>query len=245
MFKISPLLLLAPIAIIAPLAQAKPATKLPAAVAAMMPAKTLDIATYKIAPAPGEPKLLVHLWSAPRRNPDAGGTFHAPKGTFKGKVGVEEVQSFDSLYASPFVYDIFAPNGKGGWKYLNSFIVNDTSAPYQPTVRYLNNRTKQGYIFQTGQFGGQYSYPSTLYVFPYPEVGSSYFTRDMTVVSPPANSRQRSSGFGRDARGYAQIIESKTDWNEATHKPVTARTVSNWNITKGDWVAGKPTIVKK
>ena len=247
-FKISPFPLLAPITLLATLAQAK-AAKLPANVAAMMPANTLDIATYKLAPAPGEPQVLVHLWTAPRRNPDAGGTFHAPTGTFKGKVSVKEVQSFDSLYESPFVYDIFTPNGKGGWKYLNSFIVNDTSAPYKPALRYLNNVTKSGYIFEVGQFGGQYSSPSTIYVFPNTqEVGTRYFTRDTTMVSPPANSGQRSSGFGRDARGYAQIIESKTTWDETTHKPVTARTVSNWNEETGnlgDWVAGKPYVVKK
>ena len=121
----------------------------------------------------------------------------------------------------------------------------ELNLPYKPTVRYVNSVTKRGYIFQTGQFGGQYSHPSTIYVFPdAEEVGSPYFTRDMTSVSPPSNSGQRSRGFGRDARGYAQIIESRTDWDEALKRPVTTRTVSNWNAATGNWVDGKPYVVK-
>ena len=243
-FKISPLLLLAPIALLAPLAQAKPTNKLPAAVAAMMPANTLDIATYKLAPAPGEPQILVHLWTAPRRNPEGGGTFGAPGGFYKGKVGATEAKSNNSLYLSPFVYDIFTPNGKGGWNYMNTFIVNANSAPYKPALRYLNNKTKSGYIFEVGQFGGQYSSPYTIYVFRNTEEpGYPYLTRDMLLVSPPANSGQRSSGFGRDARGYAQIIESKTDWDKANKKPVTKRTITNWDEQTGEWADGKFTYL--
>ena len=240
------LLLLAPALLMAPSVHAqiteKSAAKLPASVVALMPARTLDIATYRIAPAPGEPQLLVHLWSAPRRNPNAGGTFHAPQGFYQGKVTREEAQSFDSLYSSPFVYDIFTSDSRGSWNYMNSIIINDTSAPSQPTVRYLNNKTKQGYIFETHQFGGQYIFPATLYVFT--DKAAAYFTRDITGVSPPARAGSRHFGFGRDARGYAQLIRAESGYDAVNARAFQTRTLFNWDENKRDWVAGQPVEVE-
>lgn len=249
MFKITPLLWLASVVLLAPSTWAKPAqnsaTKLPASVAATMPTQILDIATYKIAPAPGAPKLLIHLWSAPRRNPNAGGTFHASPGTFKGKVTVEEVNSFDSLYLSPFVYDIFAPNGKGGWTYLNSIVHNDTSAAYPPQIRYLNNKTKQGLIIELGQFGGQYASAATLYVLPRLEPGYQPRIRDFSRISAPSNAGSVSRGFGRDARGFAQLIKAETGTNEATKQSFETRTISTWNEETNDWKDGRPVVVAR
>lgn len=166
---LSKFFLLAPALLLTPCAQAKPAKKsapkLPASVAAMMPTQILDIATYYLAPAPGEPKIMIYLWSAPRRNLEGAGSFGAPFGYYKGKISVEEVNSFNSLQASPFTYDIFSPDGKGGWDYINSFVRLDTSAPSKQTIRYLNNKTKSGLIVEMTQFGGQYSRPRTIYVF--------------------------------------------------------------------------------
>lgn len=249
MFKISPLLLLAPIALMASSTQAKPAKKfapkLPASVAALMPSQILDIATFKIAPAPGEPKLLIHLWAAPRRNPDAGGTFHASAGTFKGKVTVEEVNSFDSLYITAFTYDIFAPNGKGGWNYLHSIVHADYSEPYTPLIRYLNNKTKTGLVMELRQFGGQYAHPATLYVLPTLYRGSGTRSRDFTTVSAPANSGSVWRGIVRDARGYAQLVKGESVWDEATKKPVETRTISLWNEETNDWKDGKPVVIER
>ena len=166
----------------------------------MMPTQILDIATYQLAPAPGAPKLLIHLWTAPRRDPEGGGSFGAPAGTYKGKISVAEVNSFNSLRTTPFVYDIFSPNGKGGWNYLNSIVHTDTSAPNVPKIRYLNNQTKEGLILELSQFSGQYTSDRTLYVLPYLEENASYFTRDFSNISPPSRSGGVSQGFGRDAR---------------------------------------------
>lgn len=242
-------LLLAPALMLASTVQAKPAKKsspkLPASVAAMMPSQILDIATYQIAPAPGAPKMLIHLWGAPRRNPDAGGTFHAPAGTFKGKVTVEEVNSFDSLYLTAFTYDIFAPNGKGGWNYLSSIVHVDNSAPYPPLIRYLNNKTKIGLVMELRQFGGQYAHPTTLYVLPTLERGSGTLSRDFTTVSAPANSGSVWRGIVRDVRGYAQLVKGASVWDDATKKPVETRTISTWNEELNDWKDGPTLVVAK
>ncbi len=246
MFKISHFLWLASLLLVTSATQAQPASKkLPAPVAATMPTRILDIATYRIAPAPGAPKMLIHLWAAPRRNPDAGGTFHAPAGTFKGKVTVAEVNSFDSLYTTAFNYDIFAPNGKGGWNYLNSIIYIGTSAPSAPEIRYLNNVTKQGLVLELDQFGGQYITERTLYVLRNLEAGSSFFTRDFSNVHPPANSGGVSQGFGRDARGYVQLIKSEAGQDETTGKLFNTRTVFNWDENTGDWKAGRPIVSER
>ena len=112
-----------------------------------MPGQILDIATYHIAPAPGEKPLLIHLWSAPRRNPAGDGSFGAPAGVYHGPITKKEAAFFNSLRPSPFVYDIFAPTAKGQWKYLSSIIRNDNSTPYPPVVRYLHT-LKSGHIFR-------------------------------------------------------------------------------------------------
>lgn len=221
----------------------KSSAKLPPAVAAQMPERVLDIATYRVAPAPGAPQFLIHLWCAPRRDPAGGGTFGAPPGQYKGEISREEAASFSSLYPSPFVYDIFAPDGKGGWNYQDSIIRNDTSTPATPTMRYLNNKTKTGYIIQIGQFGGQYIFPYTLYIFT--DWGYPYSTREMANVRPPARSGGKYFGFGRDARGYAQIITAVDSYDEATDKYFETRTISNWDEQAGDWKAGQPRVVQK
>ena len=208
-----------------------------------MPTRVLDIATYHIAPAPGEPQLLVHLWTAPRRNPEGGGMFGAPAGYYTGQITREEADSSGSLRLSPFVYDIFTPGGKGGWNYRSSIFRNDRDTPYAPTVRYLNNQTKLGYIIEIDQFGGQYQFLRTLYVFTGWDF--SYLTRDITNINPPARAGATHFGFGRDARGYVQLIKSEIGFDDATKKNFDTRTLFNWNEEASDWNAGLPQRVQK
>lgn len=245
MFKISRLFWLTPLALMASTANAQPAAKLPASVAATMPTRVLDIATYRIAPAPGEPQLLIHLWGAPRRNPDGAGSFGAPAGTYKGQISVEEVNSFNSLRLSPFVYDIFAPNSHGGWDYRNSIVHLDISAPGAPSIRYLNNKTKQGLVLVLSQFGGQYVSQRTLYALPHLESGAPFFKRDFSAVSPPANSGSVRQSFGRDARGYLQLIKAEDGFDEKTHKLLETRTIFSWDEPTRDWKAGQPVVTER
>lgn len=254
MFKISPLLLLAPLALMAASAQAKPAKnsepKLPASVAAMMPKQALDTATFKLAPAPGAPKLLIHLWCVPRRNPEGGSQFQTSLGSLKSKVTVEEVNALDSLYPTAFTYDIFAPNGKGGWNYLNSIIHAGTSAPSTPMIRYLNNQTKEGLVMELDKSGGKHVFNRTLYVLQSLEGGYPFFTRDFSDIYPPANWGGVRQGFGRDARGYVQLIKAEDGIDLKTQRLFTTRTVFSWDENEGgwkagDWKAGRPIISER
>ena len=244
-------LLFAPALLLASIVQAKPAKKpvpkLSASVAATMPTRVLDIATYRIAPAPGEPQLLVHLWCAPRRNPRGGGGY-AP-GYYTGEVTREEAGHSSILLSSTFVYDIFVPNGKGGWNYRNSIFHNATSTPHKITVRYLNNQTKNGYIFEISGVEGDgsgYNDLRTLYVFTdsdfyrddyYPEM-EHVLKRDFSdiVVKNVAGSIHYK--FDRDARGYLQIIKSESGFDGDTKTSFDIRTLFNWDDEKQNWKAG-------
>ncbi len=247
MFKNHSLLFLMPLALLATSALAEPTkksvAKLPISVAATMPTLVLDIATYQIAPAPGEPKILVHLWCAPRRNPNGGGTFGSPAGAYQGAITREEVDGSRGLRPSPFVYDIFTADGKGGWQYRNSISRFDTATPGVPTVRYLNNRTKQGIIFEIDQFGGQYVRQRTLYTFT--DWDSSPIERDISNISPPAPTGAVRTGFGRDARGYATLITSEDSRDEATGKVFETRTIFRWDEQTRDWKMGRPVVSER
>lgn len=233
-----------PLALLAISALAQPAKKsvatLPPSVAATMPIQVLDIATYHIAPAPGEPAILVHLWCAPRRDSNGGGTFGAPAGAYKGAITRDEIDSSRGLRPSPFIYDIFTGDGKGGWQYRNSISRFDTATPGVPTVRYLNNRTKQGAIFEIDQFGGQYVRGRTLYAFT--DWDASPLERDVSNISPPAPTGAVRTGFGRDARGFATLIKSEDGRDEATGKIFETRTIFSWDEQTRDWKAGRPIV---
>ena len=245
-------LLLAPALLLATTASAKPAqefvSKLPTPVSATMPTRVLDIATYRIAPAPGAPQLLVHLWCAPRRNPDGGGMFGAPPGYYTGEITREEVSSSGSLRPSPFVYDIFTPDGKGGWNYHSSIFHEDISTPYAPTVRYLNNQTKSDYIFEIDGFHDSAVFSRTIYVFTnwdFPD-SERIFKRDVSdLLMPHALAGAVHYGFGRDARGYAQLIKSERGFDNATKRSFDTRTISNWDEDALDWKEGLPQRVQK
>ena len=239
MSQISTLFLLAPALLL-------PATSnhaQPVAASALVPARVLDIATYTITPAPGAPKLLVHLWSAPRRNPAGGGTFGAPAGAYKGEITRAEVNGSRGLYQSPFVYDIFTLDGQGIWKYRASIFRADNSTPYAPTVRYLNSKTKRGFIFEIDQFGGQYLRQRTLYTFT--DWDFACITRDISNVYPPARTGGVRWGFGRDKRGYAQLIEAQDGFNATTDKEFETRTVYQWDDQTRDWKAGRPAVIER
>ena len=198
----------------------QPTVELPASVAATMPTSVLDIATYRIAPAPGEPELLVHLWCAPRRNPKGGGGY--PPDYYTGEVTREEASHSSILLPSTFVYDIFISDDKGGWNYRNSIFHNATSTPHEIAVQYLNNQTKSGYLFEisgTEGDGSGYSDLRTLYVF----IDSDFHSDDYYYESDQVLKRDFSDSIvkhvsgsvryklDRDARGYTQIVKPRMD----------------------------------
>lgn len=118
---------------------------LPPEVQAMMPQNIVSLGTYELSPAPGAPKYLVHVWTAPRRNPN-GSLFGRPN-PYKGPISAEEVRSDDfSLFNSPFVLDIFSnpqhPKYEGSATYL------DRHAPSYVSLSYFNSIKKQGLVFQ-------------------------------------------------------------------------------------------------
>lgn len=234
MFKISPLLLLAPLALMATSTQAKPAKKsapkLPASVAAIMPSQVLDIATYQIAPAPGAPKMLVHLWCAPRATP------HEPNDTGK-PLSRKAIRDGKPIGASPFVYDVFAPNGKGGWNYLNTFIREGDVMPDAPAVRYLNNMTKTGLVFQVHSSDRGGNGTTTLYTFRDAD-SSNHSMRELYTWPARSGSKGSEIGFGRDARGFVQLVRARKFYNFTKKRNEESRTVSSWDEDAGDWKEG-------
>ena len=253
------ILLLASVSLFAPCAHAqtdkKLANTLPASVAATMPTGVLDIATYRLAPAPGEPQLLVHLWCAPRRNPE--GAYGYGPDYYTGKITREEAGNSEGLRPSPFIYDIFASDGKGGWSYRNSIFHNATSTPGDITLRYLNNQTKSGYVFEINGFYGDasigYRNVRTLYVFTnanfyrdYSPETEQILKRDFSdVVRRHVLSGQIYYTFDRDARGYLRVNKSQGDLDLETRTSFDIRTVFNWDKDANDWKAEVPQRVKK
>ena len=234
MFKLSPLLLLAPVALMAPLAQAKPAAKTRAPRAAKTVLPAFIVGTYRIAPAPGEAPLLVQRWMAPREAPATPGVIGKPAGRP------------DSPYAakalSPDVYDIFTGDDKKGWTYQASFFHPTDVITDVPTVRYLNNVTKTGYLFHVngGDPSGSMTY--TTYVFPYDLERGGYTTHVLHPFAASSSNYGKQIGFGRDARGFVQTISAQINYNRDTQVWTSTRTVANWDEEANAWVAGRPVV---
>lgn len=212
-------------------AQAKPAKKSARAkTAATSSARVIELATYQIWPAPGAPKLLVHLWGVPRKTP-----------TNSSAIGArwKTNDSPFEMSTSPFVYDIFSSNGKGGWSYLTTFVHRAERVPSAPTVRYLNNKTKTGYVLQVEYSDLMNGIVSTLYTFPDISHAADYSVRTLHPTLPTGGWRTE-IGFGRDARGYVQLVSAEKGYSVKTHGNVEYRTVSNWDEEAKDWKAGQP-----
>ncbi len=225
MSSFSKFLLFTPILTLAATAQAKPAKK---SAPKTQSVRVLDIATYQIAPAPGAPKLKVHLWGTPRKPPAS-----------LGEVGArwKTNESPFEMAPSPFVYDVFAPNGKGGWDYLTTFIHRAVRVPTAPTVRYLNNKTKDGFVFQVEYSDLMNGLVSTLYTLPDVSHADSYSVETLRPTLPTGGWRTV-VGFSRDARGYVQLVSAYKGYGVKTGGDVEYRTVSSWDEEKQDWKAG-------
>ena len=232
MFKISPLLGLAPIALAAPLAHAEPAakTRAPGAAKTVLPA--FIIGTYRIAPAPGEAPLLVQRWMAPRQAPATPGDI--------GKSAGRPDSPYAEEALSPDVYDVFTGDDRKGWTYKTSFFHPTDVQTIAPTVRYLNNQTKTGYLFHVngGDPDGGLTY--TTYVFPYGLKRGGYTTHVLRTASASSAGYGIQTGWGRDARGFAQIITSEQE-RHPDGSTIT-RIVANWDEKTRDWVAGRPVV---
>ena len=238
MFKISPLLLLAPVALTAPLAHAQPAAqpRAPRAAKTVLPA--FIVGTYRIAPAPGEAPLLVQRWMAPRVAPSRPGDI--------GKAAGRPDSPYEKEALSPDVYDIFTGNDKKGWTYQTSFFHPTNVLTSAPTVRYLNNVTKTGYLFHVNGSTPNGDLNYTTYVFPYELEGGGYYTHLLRTVAPSSRGYGVNIGWGRDAKGFAQLITAGQDYDYNTQVSTTTRTVANWDEKARDWVAGQPvTSIKK
>ena len=236
MFKISLLLLLAPVALLAPSAHARPAAKTRAPRAAKAGPPAYMLATYRIAPAPGEPALLVRLWTVPRRVPANPNDIGKSAGRPTDSTAMEKA-------ASPVVYDIFSGSDAKGWTYQTSFFSEYSLMNSAPTVRYLNNKTKSGYVFQVNTFSPPHDNIITLYVFPENfEFSTQYATRVRYMAGPMSNSYGTQIGFGRDAEGFVQIITASGGYNSDTRATTRSRTISTWDESKNDWKDGSPVL---
>lgn len=123
------------------LAEPKP---LPPEVQAMLPQNIVSVGTYELSPAPSAPKYLVHLWTAPRRDP-AGGLFRRP--LHQGAVTEEEARSNDGLLLnSPFVMDIFSNPTNPKYEATITYSANRT--PNKVSLSYFNSTKKEGLVFQ-------------------------------------------------------------------------------------------------
>lgn len=240
MFTISPLLLLAPIALLAPLALAGPAAKTRAPRATKAGPPAFPLATYRIAPAPGASALLVRLWTVPRRvpaNPNDIG-----KSTGNPNISSDDSTSMEKA-SSPVVYDIFSGSDAKGWTYQTSFFGEYSLMNAAPTVRYLNNKTKSGFVFQVDTFSPPHDNVVTLYVFPENfEFSTQYDTRVRYMSGPMSMSYGTQIGFGRDAQGFVQIITASGGYNSDTRETTRRRTISTWNQSKNDWTDGRPVV---
>ncbi len=125
--------------------------RLPASVRQMMPRGNLSLRLFRLAPAPKAPRYLVHLWTAPRRNPQVVVEQEIKPNLFKGEITRSEIElgkSFSTapLATSPFVPDIFTDEKVP--KYQDSLVYGSRFPPDSISLRYLNSKNKYGLIFQ-------------------------------------------------------------------------------------------------
>lgn len=112
--------------------------------------------------------------------------------------------------------------------------------PAAPTVRYLNNKTREGTVFQVNSFDGVHDWTYTLYTFANMSHAADYGVRTLHPWSPHAGSEGTRIGFGRDARGFVQIITAESGTDRRNNQPYETRTASNWGEEAQDWKAGQP-----
>jgi hypothetical protein len=208
-------------------------SSLPAAVRAETPDGILSVSLFRLAPAPGEKKFLFHLWTAARRDPDGGGSFGPPPGYYSGAVTAAEARA-GGLRLSPFVLDIFAPGEKTGqWKYAASVATSATKAPAQHTLRFLDAKTKTGFVLSTYEQSFR-THAHTLHVFadgwdsePTSDTFHGHVYMDSATYS-----------FPRDRSGLLQVMKRDRKLNAAyeTHTTMT------WDSDGYGWKAAGPPV---
>jgi len=151
-------------------------TRLPLTVRQMMPRGALSLRIYRVAPAPKAPRYLLHLWTAPRRHPENIFVEERKPQTYSGQISRAEIESkvslsMASLADSPFVFDILTDEKVP--KYLSSIVFTAKVAPKDVSLRYLNSKTKQGFILQVDE-GADYDFKHTFYAFDHGFHADSY-----------------------------------------------------------------------
>lgn len=178
-------------------AQPKP---LPPEVRAMVPQNIVSLGTYELSPAPGASKYLVHLWTAPRRDPLGEAGMDVTSNPYKGPITRHEVKSNLSLFDSPFVLDIFSDEPEP--QYRTSIIYTATRAPDALSLRYFNSQTKKGLIFEVDDSTPRVTI-HTFWVF---ENGLGGPYKMDTRTSWKGGDYHERYGLSRDAKGDLQLV---------------------------------------
>lgn len=175
---------------------------LPPEVGAMMPQNIVSLGTYELSPARNAPKYLVHMWTAPRRNPAGGEWYGIPKNPYTGAISEKEVRSNTVLlFPSPFVLDVFSNPSKP--KYETSIILTAQRAPHEIALHYFNVKTKQGFVLETKN-GTSMQTKRTFFVFEN-ELAGNYV--EDSVESNASSGGYRRFRTSRDANGQFQLVE--------------------------------------
>lgn len=193
---------------------AAPSEKLPPEVRAMMPKKIVSLRTFRVAPAPKAPQLILHLWSVPDRD------FEPAKRYGYGKD-----------VSSPFVLDVFTDEKKP--RYRASLILATHHAPTKINLWYLNAKTKDGLVFEviddTGSDDSHHEDTTTFFVFPF--WPGTYLTgwHGTHQTSQSFKSNIRSGNYAtyhveRDSEGLFRLIH----WSGGGSTPVVTHEVLTW-----------------
>jgi len=195
---------------VAPAFAAPKKAALPPSIRAMTPKRIVSLRVFRVAPAPKAPEFIIHLWTTPRR----AFTKHAEKVD-----GVEEKLPVDS----PFVMDIFT-NEKTP-RYQTTAIYASNEPPNRISLRYLNAKTKLGFVFEVmdKKVSNRYltSFRRTLLTFPY---DLHYSCSTQSFGSYEGQGQDESYDIRRDAAGTLEIEHTK-----AGHGMSTLREILAWN----------------
>ncbi len=190
---------------------------LPPELRAMMPQRIVSLGTYELAPAPGAPKYLVHVWTAPRRFPKNGKDYPVGRNSYEGPITPQELRSWSHLTESPIVLDVFLNPVKP--IYQTSITYSAQRAPDKISLRYFNSRTKQGLVFQADDNQSSTTI-HTFFVFPYGLAGD--YLSD-TRVSNASEGGYNYYSVARGTFGEYELVETGGSGG------MTTTTIFMWN----------------
>jgi len=190
---------------------------LPPEVQAMVPQNIVSLGTYELSPAPGAPKYLVHVWTAPRRFPKNGKEYPTGRNFYKGFITAQELRSYPHLAESPIVLDIFSNPAKP--IYETSIIYSGQRAPDKISLRYFNSRTKQGLVFQADDNESS----TTIYTFFVFSYGLAGDYKSDTRASSWSEGGSISYEVARGTYGEYELVESSGSGG------MTTTTIFMWN----------------